>query len=102
MSKSERDRFEREEKWWRVFRRDRGVCQHCGRPAAEGKPQLAHVIAKTGPMRKRYGDAIIDHDRNVVLTCSLRCNGAVQITNNPVECGELVERIMMEVDREGA
>lgn len=94
MSKAERDRFDKSEQWQRVWRRDRGECQHCGALAAtNGTAQLAHVIANTRTMRRMYGPLVIDDDRNLLLTCSLACNAAVQITNRPVEREALAELI---------
>lgn len=94
MSKSERNRFDKSEQWQRIWRRDRGECQNCGAPAAtNGTAQLAHVIANTKPMRRKYGPDVIDDDRNMLLTCGLACNAAVQITNRPVEREALAELI---------
>lgn len=82
-----------------IFDRDDWTCQVCGRYIASGlQPQLAHLIPNTQMMIKRYGREIIDHPLNVVLVCSLECNNAVQLTNNPVACGKLWDHIKRSIE----
>lgn len=98
----ERERFEKAEQWQRIYRRDRGTCQHCGKDANRiGSPQLAHVIADTKVMRKIYGRDVLEHDMNKKLTCSLACNALVQVTNSPIERDALAADIQDAI-RQGA
>ena len=70
-----------------------GVCEVCGRPLRDGQPQGAHRIGNTKANRAKYGDMVIDHPFNVGYTCSLKCNGALDITKNPAACIQLCKRI---------
>jgi hypothetical protein len=97
----ERERFNKAEQWQRIYRRDRGTCQHCGSDAQRyGTPQLAHVIADTKTMRKLYGRQVLEHDLNKRLTCSLACNALVQVTNSPIEREALVAEIQEAINEE--
>jgi hypothetical protein len=49
-------------------------------------------------MLRVYGKDVIEHDRNKMLTCSLRCNALVQVTNNPVERELLAREIQEAID----
>lgn len=80
----------------RLYIRDRYQCCHCGRPVSLGMPQRAHRIANTKANRKKFGFEIIDHIENWALVCSARCNDAMNIGNNPVECKRLLSRIFRE------
>lgn len=70
-----------------------GVCEVCGRPLRDGQPQGAHRIGNTKANRAKYGDMVIDHVLNVGYTCSLKCNAALDISNNPAACIQLCKRI---------
>jgi len=71
------------------------VCQNCGESVYKnGTPQLAHGIADTKANRSKYGSAVIDHPLNRKPTCSLYCNGKMNIGNNPGKCKELINQIM--------
>ena len=70
-----------------------GVCEVCGRPLRDGQPQGAHRIGNTKANRAKYGDMVIDHPFNVGYTCSLKCNAALDISQNPAECIQLCKRI---------
>lgn len=99
MASRERERFDKAEQWQRIYRRDRGTCQHCGNDANRfGSPQLAHIIADTKAMRKMYGRGVLEHDLNKKLTCSLRCNALVQITNSPLAREALVSDIRAAIE----
>ncbi len=70
-----------------------GVCEACGRPLAEGRPQGAHRIANTKANRAKYGGLVIDHRYNIGYACSLSCNGRLDISGNTGACVALCKRI---------
>lgn len=70
-----------------------GVCEVCGKPLKDGQPQAAHRIGNTQVNRKKYGDMVIDSPLNVGYTCSLKCNGKLDISQNPHACMALILRI---------
>jgi hypothetical protein len=70
-----------------------GVCEVCGRPLADGQPQGAHRIGNTRANRAKYGDMVIDNPLNIGMTCSLKCNGALDVSSNPAECIKLCKAI---------
>ena len=74
-----------------------GVCEVCGRPLIDGQPQGAHRIANTKTNRFLWGERIIDHALNMAMTCSLKCNQAVNIGMSEGDCWRLVKNI---VDKE--
>ena len=71
-----------------------GVCEVCGRPLIDGQPQGAHRIANTKTNRFLWGANVIDHPLNMAMTCSLKCNQAANIGQNPGECWKLVKKIV--------
>ena len=79
-----------------------GVCEVCGKPLIDGQPQGAHRIANTKTNRYLWGERIIDHPLNMAATCSLDCNQAVNVGQNPGACWRLVKKIAeQEVKRHG-
>ena len=70
-----------------------GVCEVCGKALSEGQPQGAHRIGNTKANRAKYGNFIIDHRLNIGMTCSLKCNGALDISRNTCEVIKLCKRI---------
>ena len=70
-----------------------GVCEVCGAPLNDGQPQGAHRIGNTKANREKFGAFVIDHPLNIGYTCSLKCNGALDISQNPAECIKLCRRI---------
>ena len=70
-----------------------GVCEVCGRPLNEGQPQGAHRIGNTKANRAKYGDFVIDHRLNMGMTCSLKCNGELDISRNTGEVIKLCKKI---------
>lgn len=70
-----------------------GVCEVCGRPLFDGQPQGAHKIGNTKANRAKYGDFVIDHRFNIGYTCSLSCNGKLDISGNTGACIALCKRI---------
>ena len=84
-----------------IFRRDRWMCQNCGRHVMiHGTAQLAHLIAQTKANRKKFGNCVIDHPLNRVATCCLYCNGRMNLGNNPVKANELADKIRDELLKE--
>lgn len=72
-----------------------GVCEVCGKPLYDGQPQGAHRIGNTKMNRKKFGDIVIDHRLNVGYTCSLACNGALDISGDIGKCMKLCRKIYM-------
>lgn len=70
-----------------------GVCEVCGRPLNEGHPQGAHRIGNTKANRAKYGDFVIDHRLNMGMTCSLKCNGELDISRDTGEIIKLCKKI---------
>ena len=70
-----------------------GLCEVCGRPLRDGQPQGAHRIGNTKANREKFGAFVIDHPLNIGYTCSLKCNGALDISQNPAECIKLCRHI---------
>ena len=70
-----------------------GICEVCGAPLNDGQPQGAHRIGNTQANRAKYGDMVIDSPLNIGYTCSLKCNGALDISHNPAECIKLCIKI---------
>ena len=83
----------------RLYMRSQGFCEACGKPLIEGF-QLAHVIPQTKHNLKQYGKAVIHHDLNLKVVCSLKCNAAVlrNLATHPVEGQELIAKIKKEVN----
>ena len=70
-----------------------GVCEVCRKPLTDGQPQGAHRIGNTKANRVKYGDFVIDHHLNMGMTCSLKCNGALDISRDTGEVIKLCKRI---------
>ena len=70
-----------------------GVCELCGRPLNEGQPQGAHRIGNTKANRAKYGNLVIDHSLNIGMTCSLKCNGKLDISKNTGDVIKLCKKI---------
>lgn len=71
-----------------------GVCEVCGKTLTFQTWQAAHRIANTKANRSYWGSWIIDHPKNVAIVCSLKCNDACNIGNNPGACLDLVAKIL--------
>ena len=65
----------------------------------DGQPQGAHRIGNTKANRAKYGDMVIDNPLNIGYTCSLKCNGALDISGNPAECIKLCNAIYTRAGR---
>lgn len=91
---TERDNFEIAEMKVKIFERDNYRCGHCGLSIfRNGTPQCAHRIAKTESNIKKYGASVIHHELNMVATCSLYCNGHMNIGYRTAEAEELADKI---------
>jgi hypothetical protein len=64
-------------------------CEHCTMPGT----QIAHRIAETKTNLAKYGEKVVNHFFNLVVTCSLYCNSRFNIGNNPRKCDALAELI---------
>lgn len=80
----------------RLWRKQGGLCAHCKRRLSDSayeRPQMAHLIPNTIASRKKWGDAVIDSDENIVMVCCLAHNNAVQIgPARPLEQERIAER----------
>lgn len=92
MSK-ERKRFYQHEDRMRIYLRDYGICQACGKPVGVNEFEVAHRIANTIANRKRYGDEVVDHPLNKATTHPGRCNSAMNCGFRPDDCMRIVEAI---------
>ena len=70
------------------------VCDKLLNPV-DTQPQGAHRVANTIANRRKYGSFIINHPLNIAMTCSLRCNSAVNIGNNPGKVIKLLHKIII-------
>lgn len=70
-----------------------GVCEVCRKPLTDGQPQGAHRIGNTKANRVKYGDFVIDHRLNMGITCSLKCNGKLDISKDIGKVIKLCKRI---------
>ena len=84
-----------------LFSRANWLCKVCTGPLARyGTPQLAHRIPATKHNLKEYGKEVIHHRLNLVPVCSLRCNSAVLIGNNPAAKESLLAEIKADIDED--
>lgn len=78
-----------------------GMCAVCNKALSLNQPQLAHILPKTKSNVKKYGLEIIDHERNLALVCSLKCNSAVLIGSAFYEREKMhVEKIRKEIEKQ--
>lgn len=70
-----------------------GICEACGKPLRDGQAQGAHRIGNTKQNRAKYGDFVIDHRFNIGYTCSLSCNGKLDISGDTGAATRLCARI---------
>lgn len=94
----ERDRFETHEKRLAIYARDGGICQYCGRPVDISSFTVAHRIARTKAMLKKYGREIIEHPLNKATTHPGACNDGILITFQPVAMEALIDKILEAID----
>jgi hypothetical protein len=96
---TEREKFEANERKAYLVAKSGGRCEVCGDWL--NIPQLAHRIPRTKMYLKKYGPAIVHHDLNLAVVCSLRCNSAVNIGMNPAAVSVLVDKIKAALDGGG-
>lgn len=89
----ERARFETHEERLAIYARDCGICQYCGRPVDINSFTVAHRVARTRAMLKKYGREVIEHPLNKATTHPGACNDLIQCTNKPVAREDLVQII---------
>ena len=89
----ERKRFEQAEERLRIYTRDYGICQACGKPVPTDGFEVAHRIANTVSNRKRFGAEVIDHQLNKATTHPGRCNDKMNCGFRPGECSRIVEAV---------
>lgn len=70
-----------------------GRCAVCGKYIAIAFFQLGHRIPQRKDMIEKYGGQVIYHPRNMVGTCSLHCNGKVQLMPDSLEEKQFAESI---------
>lgn len=62
-------------------------CEVCGKRFGQSQLQLAHRIPKHKNYIKRFGNEVINHELNLVLTCNShngRCNDSVMISPDTI------------------
>lgn len=64
-------------------------CKRCGMPATE----IAHRLNANKSNIKKYGDDIINHNINMVVSCQ-KCNSYFSISNRPQTIKALVDLIL--------
>lgn len=85
------------------YKLDNDICQgkdKKGNPCNKKATQIAHRISKGKLNYKTYDKKIIDHNFNLVSTCSLNCNGQFNIGNKPGTSKKLVKLIETQGDKE--
>lgn len=70
---------------WILTVRAENLCEVCSSPLICGHQQLAHRIAKTVANLARFGEAVIDHPKNLVAVESLECNSSVLVSGKEAE-----------------
>jgi 5-methylcytosine-specific restriction endonuclease McrA len=99
MSASERRSNAIEETRRIVWDRAQGLCEVCHFPATRyGTPQLAHILPQSKKNLRKYGAQIIHHFENMRLTCCLKCNAAVSLSNSPIAEAEHVAKIQKSIE----
>lgn len=96
----ERARFETHEERLAIYARDCGICQYCGRPVDINSFTVAHRIARTKAMLKKYGREVIEHPLNKATTHPGVCNDLIQCTNKPVAREDLVQIIRARIEED--
>lgn len=80
----------------------RGVCPSCSKSFRIGeKRELAHILPKRKYLLELYGDEIINHELNMVLTHDGICNSHAQMSPNKTMLVEAhVEKIREAIENE--
>lgn len=69
-------------------------CEACGRQTPLTAGQLAHRVPQTERYLKLYGPERIHHPLNLAWTCSLECNGRMDLRHRPLQLRDK----LMEID----
>ena len=96
----DREKFEIAQKKLELLTFRGWKCEVCGKPLTINTAQLAHRLSKTKFNLEKYGEEVIHHPLNLVVTCSDRfgrCNDSVNIGNRPAEVKILIEKIRREL-----
>jgi hypothetical protein len=80
----------------KVFGRDSWVCQNCGKLLTQGIPQVAQRIPQKDRYINKYGENVIHHIKNLVSTCSLKCNAKFDLNGKEI----LIEKLAKEIKKE--
>jgi hypothetical protein len=89
-----RQKMDAQEQRMEIFKRDGFKCGHCGLSVyRHGTPQIAHRIGQGKMNVEKFGESVIHHPLNMVGTCSLYCNGRMNIGMRPAEANDLAETI---------
>jgi hypothetical protein len=94
----ERSRFETHEERLAIYKRDHGLCACCSLPVDINSFTVAHRIARTKAMLKKYGREVIEHPLNKACTHPGVCNDGVLITFQPVAREVLIDKILEAID----
>ena len=91
---TEREAFEMREKIQLKAAAQDWECGACGRAIVWLEDvQWAHRIPQSKANLKRYGKDVIHHPLNGVVVCSLECNQAVSVRNEPIWEAQIVATI---------
>ncbi len=91
---TEREKFDIAQKKIQIYNLRGGTCEVCGKVIPYAEAQIAHRICKSKANLKKYGKEIIHHNLNLALTCSLKCNSGVNISNKSGEIRNLVQEMV--------
>jgi len=72
--------------FWHLWNLQGGYCAVCGENlrATGARPQIAHRLPQNQVNLRKYGEAVIHHELNTRLVCSLECNQKVSRRNYPL------------------
>ena len=92
---TDREAFEMREKIRRKADSQGWLCPVCKRNLnGDGAvAQWAHRIPQSKSNVRLYGRAVVDHPLNGVVVCSLACNQAVSVRNEPLWEAQMVAAI---------
>ena len=82
-----------------LYNRQNGRCAICGKHVPYSQMQAAHHTADTKTNRFMYGNFFMSSPENFSLVCSLKCNDACNIGNNPGEVIKLLQKILTKEKR---
>ena len=96
-ARTEKQRRDQWEERLAIFKRQHGICAHCGNPLDINDFEIAHRIMNGKWCVEKYGREIIDHPLNKAATHCGRCNSGVLITYSHVKVSALVEQIKAQI-----